>query len=379
MSGGIYIHVPYCRRRCPYCDFYLVVGKADSGFADALISEWQERFSSYGLNSAHTLYFGGGTPSLLPDEALAKIINELKNSQSLDKDAEITVEANPEDLSQQKLSFWQSIGINRLSLGVQSFDDEVLRFLGRKHKSLEAYQALDLCLDNGFENISIDYIIGGTSLDAKKALNSLALISHKVKHISAYLLTVEEGTHFYKKISKGKMQNPCDDMQAIAYRALQEDLIKRGFVQYDISSYAQPGFFSRHNQLYWSMNNYLGLGPSAHSLLCLPDGSFLREQNPSNLNEWLKNPHDKAKLIRDHLKPEEALLESLAFGLRNMRLGIRPQDLAQKHKVQLPKGLDVVLEKYIKYGYLNEKNGAYTISTQGALFGDAIMRDIISL
>lgn len=374
--SAIYIHVPFCRRRCTYCNFYFEVGKPASNFADALFLEWQARAKDW-TEPASSLYFGGGTPSMLKASEINKIVAFFKNEGMLQPNAEITLEANPEDINVAFTDEIRSGGINRLSLGVQSFDDDMLKFLGRKHREYDAKKAIETALSGGFNNISVDMIIGSVGENPKHTHASINYLSERVPHISAYLLTIEEGTHLYKRIKKGQLSEAPEDHQVDMFRMVQEQLLERGFIQYDISSYAKEGFFSRHNQIYWAMGSYLGLGPSAHSMRFLADGGVLRWANEASVQQWLQEPQSDLFIRYDQLSPDQALKEALAFGLRNMSQGIDAQKLALRHQVALPKDFAAAIEKLKLNGYLEEKNQALRISKNGALFADAIMREIL--
>lgn len=372
---AIYVHVPWCRRRCPYCDFYLVVGRPDQNYIDSLLLEWSARKA--GFKEAQSLYFGGGTPSLLAPDKLHGLIDEFLNLGSLAKDAEITLEVNPEDLTKEYAKGLAKTPINRISLGIQSFDDQVLKFLGRKHDEKMAKMAIDHLLHAGFTNISVDQIIGVPIENRQKILADLSyLYSIGIPHISAYLLTIEEGTNFSKRMKLGHIPCPDDDAQADTYELVQGHLSKLSYIQYDISSFAQKGFLSRHNQVYWGQGEYIGLGPGAHSLKFLPDGGLMRSHNPLDLKSWLKDPAGQP-MIKDQLDPNKALLESLAFGLRNMNVGINPEILSARHQRPVPKDFGPIMEKFIDLGWLEKTKDHLRISKTGALHADAIMREVL--
>lgn len=377
IASALYIHVPFCRRRCPYCDFYFVVAKPEASYADSILLEWEARSLLWHQGNAQSLYFGGGTPSLLPPQDIEKIISFFKDSQALNDDAEITLEANPEDLKGDYIASIKKAGVNRLSLGVQSFHDPMLKILGRKHTGAMAKDAIERAIKAGISNISVDMILGVPKESQKDTLESIAYLSNTVPHISTYLLTIEEGTYFYKKIRNGLMAEPEEDAQVDIYRAVQEGLLKAGFMQYDISSYARPGFFSRHNQVYWGMGSYVGLGPSAHSLRYLPDGSLVRAHNRATNDQWLNDPKSDLCFSYDQLTCDQALREALAFGLRNMNLGINPKKLAERHQQELPPGLPDAVRKMKENGWLEDHGASIRISKEGALFADAIMREIL--
>jgi oxygen-independent coproporphyrinogen-3 oxidase len=378
--AAIYVHVPWCRRRCPYCDFYLVVAKPDGRFVNSIKEEFFYRRAEWQENEAQTLYFGGGTPSLLAPESIAELIDFFRREAHLAPSAEITLELNPEDINASYAKRLKESGVNRLSLGVQSFDDEILRFLGRMHDEALAKKSIEELLKQGFNNISIDLIIGVTNEKEKILNDSIEYISkNNLVHISNYLLTIEEGSFFYRKIKKNLMKAPDDDYQAQAYRDMQARLKEHGFRQYEISSFARPAWESQHNQVYWAHKAYLGLGPGAHSMRLLPDAGIERSHNQAELKTWIINPKNDLAFDRSILPAEEAMKEALAFGLRNMIHGISPYKLAKKYSCELPASFFTVVKKHQSYGYLKESEGSFFITEEGALFADAIMRDILSL
>lgn len=371
-KNAIYIHVPWCRRRCPYCNFYLVIGQPDKRFTEGIISEWHNRAPLWHQEKASSLYFGGGTPSLLAPEQISFLINFLINKGALEKDAEITLEANPEDINNIFVEKIKNTGINRISLGTQSFADKTLKTLGRMHNAAQAYNSIEL-LQKYFTNISVDLIIGVPGEDLTSLEKNLQeLNKQNIKHISAYLLTIEEKTNFAKRVST------CEESQVESYTLVQSQLKSLGYEQYDISSYARPGYMSRHNQVYWSLGTYMGLGPGAHSMLLLNTGAVERSHNEAELSQWLIKPYLPSYYEKDYLSPEQALREALAFGLRNMQLGINPLLLAQKHKTPLFTSWESIVSKFNNYGWLSSKpDGHIVITSAGALFADAIMREIV--
>lgn len=376
MNTGLYIHVPWCRRRCPYCNFYFEIGRPKAGFVEALLKEWNLRREGY--DRAATVYFGGGTPSLLQPSSLNHLIQYLSDHEALLNDCEITLEVNPEDINDEYVSELAKTRVSRISMGVQSFDDEVLASLGRKHTSAMAKDAIACLMDAGFTNISIDLILGTTLDEKSRVVDSIDYLNMTgIPHISTYLLTIEENTQFFRRIKSGKMRDVDEDSQVSIYQIVQSKLADLGFLQYDISSYARPGFFSRHNQIYWASGSYLGLGPSSHSMQHLPDGGVMRVHNQTAITHYLNEPTHE--ITSERLAPEIALYEALAFGLRNMMEGISPEILSKRHQTAIRPEFFAVVEKYKKSQWLVEHNDRIAISQTGALFADAIMRDILTV
>lgn len=373
---AIYVHVPWCQRRCPYCDFYIVVGKPNDVFIDTLIQEYEERAPTWLKAKASSLYFGGGTPSMLPAAQITKLIDYLNAKNVLDSHAEITLEANPEDLDECFIKDLSKSLVNRISLGVQSFDDRVLSFLGRAHNSTGAWAAIKQLMDYGFNNISIDLIIGVYDEDIKLILEHIERLHELgIPHVSAYLLTIEENTNFHRRIVQKKMTEPSESNQVYSYKEIQNKLMSLGYIQYDISSYGKSGFFSAHNQIYWGQGSYLGLGPGAHSMK-FNNGAIIRAHNDLSLQKWLKAP--TSHFLLDELDCASALKESLAFGLRNMHRGVNAHELSLRHQIPLPAGYYAVIEKNRNFGWLEGDSHSIRLSKEGALFADRIMAEILS-
>lgn len=374
---GFYVHVPWCRRRCPYCDFYFEIKKnlLGNGFAQKILLEWAQRDQQE--QQAATLYFGGGTPSLLDPEEINAIINGLATS--LATDAEITLELNPEDMRVDYLGGLSQTRINRLSVGIQSFCPVSLKYLGRKHRAEQAQEAIAQAVTNGFKNISIDLIIGVSGEDTELIKKSLAWAVHQgITHISMYMLTVEPGTNLEKMIGRGTRNAINDDNQVTAYEHMREFIQSLGFQQYEISSFALNDHFSRHNIIYWSNGSYMGLGPGAHSMRLLSDGSVERRANAPDLNEWWKDPAAQA-VTTEIMAPAAALKEALAFGIRNMRTGIDPIALAHRHQIALPDNFSGKTQELIQANWLSWCDSRLRLTSHGALFADAVSRAFLGL
>lgn len=263
---GLYIHIPFCRTKCPYCDFYSCT---DMQLAQDFILALEKELLWYckRFPAAGTVYLGGGTPTVLPDGALALILTLVHRHIAVAPDAEITLEANPNDLSRQRLIHFRSIGFNRLSLGVQSFDDEVLRFLGRRHTADEARESIKQARQAGFQNISIDLMYG---LPGQKQQDWFAILREALRfapeHLSCYQLTIKEETPFFARAQEGAFQPCSEEEQAELFMATSAFLEKQGYGHYEVSNFCRSeNLQARHNSIYWEHGPYLGLGPSAHS------------------------------------------------------------------------------------------------------------------
>ncbi len=283
--SGIYIHVPFCAKKCEYCDFYSTVRKQGiPTFYKTVINELLLRNNYLNDRNIETIYFGGGTPSLINPKDIDEILNEINRLYSVSSNAEITLEANPDDLTRSNLTSFFGLGINRLSIGVQSFNNTDLQFLGRRHDADAAKEAIEVAQNVGFKNISIDLIYALPSSAFEDWEQNLKIAFNQgVQHLSSYTLTYEQGTPLFKKMAKGSVIPVTDEKNLEQFNLLREKAQEHGFVHYEVSNFCKPQFESRHNSAYWKGIPYLGLGPSAHSF----NGSS-RCWNPKSVNTWQK-------------------------------------------------------------------------------------------
>lgn len=359
---GIYIHVPFCKRKCPYCDFYSVAENRE--LIERYVSAVCRNLDAYSEKniSADTVYFGGGTPSLLTAEQMEKIVLSADKNFNLCS-PEITVEANPCSVDLQKLSDYRKAGINRISFGVQSADDTQLKFLGRLHDFSMAENAVENSLKAGFENISCDIMLGlaGQSLDSlEQSLNILAEMP--IKHISAYMLKIEEGTPFDNdKIRKSVAD---DDLLCDMYLRTVEILDEKGFAQYEISNFAKENYRSRHNLKYWHGEEYIGIGPAAHSFF---------------ENERYCCPKNVCDFIDSDLQGREVLEVSPDRLEEYIMLNLRLTDGIKFEKIKKESD-ENFLQRLVKKALLYEKNGLCAVSDAGISLtpkGFLVSNDII--
>lgn len=336
--SGIYIHVPFCKSKCVYCGFYSTLSANRlPEYLDALIREIELR-KDYLSDNIHTLYFGGGTPSLLSIDEIAKILHALRGSFVIAPEAEITLEANPEQLNLPYCEGLQQLGFNRLSIGTQSFQDHVLQFMGRRHTAAQALQAIAIARQAGFSNISIDLIYGVAERNDAQWLDDVrTALQQPIQHLSCYALTAEENSLLYKRIQNGK-HVPIDDEQATRqYQQLLQELSNTPFQHYEVSNFAIPGFESRHNSSYWNHTPYLGLGPAAHSF-----NGQSRQWNPANLNQYLANveqgiTYDEIEVLNEIDLHNEFILLALRtkkgidLPLFEQRFGTERRQLLQRY------------------------------------------------
>jgi len=313
-NPGLYVHVPFCKTKCPYCDFYSVTGTgraADwSGAVLTEASHYRREFSRF-----DSLYIGGGTPSLLDNGDLERVVEGLRGVFRFDAVTELTVELNPDDVTKDKLVFYRSLGVNRISLGVQSFAEEEVRFLGRRHTARQAREAVRLVAEAGFAEFGMDLIYGLPGQTTKAWLRSLEeALSWEPAHLSCYQLTVEGDTVFSRLSRRGGLKLPDDARGAELFLATSEYLTRRGFVHYEVSNFAKgESSLSRHNVKYWQHVPYLGLGPAAHSF-----SGGRRWWNCRSLDDYLRGVHDRSQAVggSEVLSEEQVFLEDLLFGFR---------------------------------------------------------------
>lgn len=362
MAESVYIHIPYCKSKCRYCSFVSTTLPYDSkSYLNALKKEIKNYYKSETLN---TLYFGGGTPSLLP----AEFYNELLDCFKITDKNEITFEINPDDANINYLKLLKNIGINRLSFGVQTFDDNILKLIGRRHYSEDIFKAVSNAKESGFDNISVDLIYGLP----KQTLNTLKYDLKIVKdldisHISTYGLKIEKTSYFYFNPPENL---PDDDTQADMYLFLNEFLGKENFIRYEISNFSKPGFESRHNINYWNNKEYYGFGVAAHGYI-----NNLRYSNNTDIDEYIKNP---VKHQTEHfVTQKEKLEEEIFLGFRK-ECGINKKEINQKFNIDFDNKYKDILKKYIPDYIIPTKNG-YKLSINGILLSNNILAEFIDI
>lgn len=312
--AGIYIHIPFCKQACYYCDFHFSTSlKNKSVLIDAILVEINERKYYLNNETIESIYFGGGTPSLLNINEIQKILNHINANFQISSTAEITLEANPDDLSISKIKELKAAGINRLSIGIQSFFDEDLKYMNRAHTAEEAKNVIQNCLNAGFKDLSIDLIYGGSTLSDKNwKINIETALKSGINHLSAYALTVENKTALSNFILKGKYSALDEDKAIRHFEKLQLLIQEYGFEQYEISNFSKNKNYSKHNTNYWKAAKYLGVGPSAHSF----DGKS-RQWNIRNNAQYIKKVNENQEYFeRELLKESDRFNEYLMTSLR---------------------------------------------------------------
>jgi oxygen-independent coproporphyrinogen III oxidase len=371
--AGIYIHIPFCHQACHYCDFHFSTNLSTRGQVVAAIERELKLQRDYlDGEGIKTVYFGGGTPSLLDMSELEKILRAIRENYPSLEIEEITIEANPEDLSMEKLVELRSLGFNRLSLGIQTFDDEVLRFLNRSHDGASATRSYEFARAAGFENISIDLIYAIPTQSTERWINNINhAINLQPQHISSYSLTIEPKTVFGKWEASGRFKALNDDQAASQLEVLCELLVPAGYEQYEVSNFARPGFYSLHNGNYWKQQKYLGIGPSAHSY-----NGTSRQWNVRNNAVYVKSleqeiiPFEKEFLSRaDHIN--EYLLTTLRTSW-----GADLAYLANNFQYDVLERNRKYIEQLIDGGYAALNNKLLKLTEKGKLIADKIASDL---
>lgn len=377
--SGIYLHIPFCKQACSYCDFYFVTRQhQQQEFVEALIREIRSyKNTRFTEETVKTIYFGGGTPSLLSTHQFELILVAIDEVFEL-KLEESTVELNPDDVTPDFLSDLKSLGINRASMGVQSFDEQLLASMHRAHNSSEALQCLEYLSKSGFNSFTVDLIYGNPNQTLKMLENDLRILSRfEPPHVSAYSLTIEEGTRLGKQVQLGRINPPEDEEVANHFDLVRNKLGEMGIEQYEVSNFAKPGKEALHNSAYWSHANYLGLGPSAHSFWWdVSKQSASRWSNKKELTSYLKKEwqHQDSKEI---LKLSQLAEERLMLALRT-RKGISLMELKEKYEFTLSHAQLAYLAKKQKEGVIETDGSVIKLSRQGLLIADLIILDLIT-
>ncbi len=371
--AGIYLHIPFCKTRCIYCDFYSDTNELQiNDFVKAICAESLMRKSEIN-EPIKTIYFGGGTPSRLSNRYFQQIFETIFSLFSVEKDAEITLEANPDDLSEKYIQLLRELPFNRISIGIQSFDDDELKFLSRRHSSQQAIDAVKRCKKAGFRNISIDLMYGlpHQTLEVWKE-NLQKTCELNIQHISAYHLIYEEKTKLYSLLQKGKIQPVTDETSTEMFTTLTDTLAKNGFEHYEISNFAKNGLYSQHNTSYWKDKKYLGLGPSAHSY----DGEN-RSWNTASLDKYIE-AIQSGKLLQEteHLTTSQKYNEFILTGLRTM-WGVNLQQLKNSFGDKYYDLYAKNAQRYIDKGLLKIENQSLKLTREGIFISDGIMSELM--
>lgn len=370
--AGIYIHIPFCRHKCSYCNFYSTASANYRNVIAEVISAELELRKSFLTEEINSIYVGGGTPSLLPVGDIHKMLESVYRTYDIAPDVEITFEANPDDLTFSYLSELKKIGINRISIGIQSFHKEDLLYLERVHKAERIPEIMDAIVRAGYKNVNADLIYGipgQTMLMVEQNINRLT--DYPVNHISAYALTVEPKTRLNIQIAKQKKGKPDDKVLASHFLKTSEILSRKGFEHYEISNFALPGNYSNHNMSYWFQKPYMGLGPSAHSF-----NGISRSWNVSSIYQYIN-------AIRNNQLPEEKeiLSEAQKFNEHVMlrlrtQWGIDMQEVAQKFGPEWHNDLRSAFKQIQQPEKIKSTNNKIKLTRQGFLYADGLASEL---
>ncbi|HZY80127.1 MAG TPA: radical SAM family heme chaperone HemW [Cyclobacteriaceae bacterium] len=371
--AGIYIHIPFCKQACHYCDFHFSTSLGSQPQMTAAVAKEIEMQKDYlAGEEIGTIYFGGGTPSLLKEEELKKILGVIRTNFKVSPDAEITLEANPDDLNKNKLEELRGAGVNRLSIGIQSFRDDILKFFNRAHDSNEAVRSIEDARTAGFNNISIDLIYGVPGQDNNSWLKGLDdALKFRPEHISAYSLTIEERTVFGKWRVANKLTPMDEGLVAEQFEILMDTLTKNGYDHYEISNFSLPGYYSRHNSSYWNGTKYLGVGPSAHSY-----DRASRQFNVSNNAIYVRRIEEgELPNERELLSRGDKINEYLMVKLRG-KDGVDLEYLSKEFNFQFSERQRQYIDELARLGKLVIENNHLALTNAGKLLADKIAADL---
>lgn len=370
---GLYIHIPFCATRCSYCDFYSQTNSAlRSEYIQALIAEMSIRRAEV-TDTIGTLYFGGGTPSLLSPQEIGRIIEQVYRLFSFSSDAEITLEANPDDLNTSYVQELRTLPINRISMGAQSFHDEDLHFLNRRHNARQVLEAVDTCRNAGLTNLSIDLIYGlPGQTPARWQENISAVLALSPPHLSAYHLIYEEGTPLTRLLHAGKVREVDEEVSLELFRMLREQLTGAGYEHYEISNFARSGYHSRHNSSYWQDTPYLGLGPSAHSF----DGRRTRRCNPSDIRRYIVSMAAGKPLFTEEILTDNDRYNEVIMTRLRTACGLSPDQIGHLFGKESAERCIRTAAPFIHDGLLHEEaDGRIRLTEKGIFLSDRIISE----
>ncbi|HFZ6907362.1 TPA: radical SAM family heme chaperone HemW [Streptococcus agalactiae] len=366
-----YVHIPFCTQICYYCDFSKVFIKNQP--VDAYLQALIREFRSYDITELRTLYIGGGTPISISAVQLDYLLTELIRDLNLNTLEEFTIEANPGDLTVDKIEVLQKSAVNRVSLGVQTFNDKHLKRIGRSHNEAQIYSTIDALKTAGFQNISIDliYALPGQTMDDVRS-NVAKALSLNIPHLSLYSLILEHHTVFMNKMRRGKLHLPTEDLEAEMFEYIISEMERNGFEHYEISNFTKPGFESRHNLMYWDNVEYYGVGAGASGYL---DGIRYRNRGP--IQHYLKGVSEgNARLSEEVLSKNEMMEEELFLGLRKKE-GVSIGKFEQKFGTSFEKRYGQIVQELQSDGLLKENNGFIQMTKKGLFLGDTVAEKFI--
>ena len=370
--AGLYIHIPFCKQKCSYCDFHFSTSlKNKQDLIQALAKELS--LKSTMVNSPiETIYFGGGTPSILNPNELELLVNTIYNHYEVAQKIEFTLECNPDDLTLQQLKTVKKIGVNRLSIGIQSFFDDDLQFFNRAHNAKEAEHSILMSQDAGFENITIDLIYGSPLLTDEKWMKNLETINElNIPHLSAYTLTIEPNTALHHQVKTGKI-HPLEDEKTLAqFNTLIERTKQYGLTQYEVSNFGKENFYSLHNSNYWKGVEYLGVGPSAHSYI-----GNKRYWNISHNAKYITAINTGGNYFEEELIDKKTAYNEYVLTRLRTIWGVDKQYIKDQFNEKLYQHFEKEVSPYLNSTHLNEEQGVITLNHKGLFIADKITSDL---
>jgi oxygen-independent coproporphyrinogen III oxidase len=374
--AGIYIHIPFCRQACSYCNFHFSTNQSyRHRMIEAILKEIKLESENLLSATIDSIYFGGGTPSIIEPDYIAKLIEQIAKSIRLSDSAEITLEVNPEDVSRANAGKWILAGVNRLSIGIQSFSDDTLKFMNRAHDAGMAVKALDNIFSSGFENVSADLIYGtpGTTLKAWE-VDLEKLLKFPLKHLSAYALTVEPKTLLENKIRKKQIQSPPEELIVDSFDLLVKKTEAEGYEHYEISNFAKVGFRAVHNSSYWAGIPYRGFGPSAHSFT-----GYSRRWNIQNNFSYMKEVENAGCWYKEEELSEQDQFNEYIMTRLRIKEGIDLYDLNERFDSRRIDQLLSGSRKFEKRGFIECKQNRLKLTESGKLYADGIASELFQL
>jgi oxygen-independent coproporphyrinogen-3 oxidase len=371
--AGIYIHIPYCKQACSYCDFYFTTSLSSKPkFIEAILKEIELQKNFFSGQQIKTIYFGGGTPSMLSKSELNSMLKAIHENFAVDPEAEITLEANPDNLIQSYLYELLEIGVNRLSVGLQSFKDLELVEMNRSHNAKQSIECIKMAQETGFKNISVDFIYGTPWTSEAEWMDQLdEVIKLNIQHISCYQLTIEEKTVLHHKIKTGVLAQPDDERTEKQFLILIKKLRDAGFVHYEISNFGLPGYFSKHNSSYWKNIPYLGLGPSAHGY-----NGTSRFANMRNIHAYCEAINlEKKWFIVEQLTPKDIYNDYVLTGLRTV-FGVELPLIEKKLDQSFVNYFQRKAQPFIESGEIIKEGYVYRLKEESFLFADRISSEL---
>lgn len=372
--AGIYIHIPFCKTRCIYCDFYSTTrSELKERYVRALCRELEMRREYLRGEPIETIYLGGGTPSQLDEGDFLRIFETIRTVYGMEHCREITLEANPDDLTETYVAMLRRLPFNRISMGIQTFDDATLKLLNRRHNAAQAIEAVGRCRRAGFANISIDLIYGlPGETDERWKQDLQQAVALNVEHISAYHLTYEEGTRLYELLQARRIREVDEESSVRFFSILMDTLTDAGYEHYEISNFCRPGMHSRHNTSYWKGIPYLGCGASAHSF-----DRRTREWNVASIDEYIRALEDGHRLYETEPRdPDTAYNECVMTSLRT-RQGLSLEEVEKEYGTVLRQYCTDMAQPYLKDGKLEMRDGRLRLTREGIFVSDGIISDLM--